>query len=477
MAPFSLHDLYLKLPPALQHAACSVEGWRISRDRYGTGYAAVAADVQERGRWNHERVADYRDRRLREFVKYASRTVSHYRALFRRLRIDAGDIRTLEDLRALPVLTKAEVQADLASFTASTVAPRERRQAHTGGTTGSGLRFTTTVTAEQEQWAVWWRYRGWHGIAPEAWCGVFGGRVIAPADQAGPPFWRYNVPARQVLFSGQHLSERFLPTYIEELRTLQLPWLHGYPSLLALLAGWIVDRGIDLGYEIRHVTTGSETLLPSQAKVIERAFGVRPRQHYGLAEATANLSQCGHGRLHVDEDFAAVELLPVEDSDAVRIVGTNVSNAATPLLRYDSGDLGVPYSADCECGRSGRVLTAIDGRRDDYVVLRDGSRLGRLAMFKDLVNIRETQVYNPAPGEVVFRVVRSDGWTADDQSKLLAEAKARFGDRARVSVEYLERLPRTGRGKLRLVVSDVAPLDAGGSEDDLETGAPVLSQR
>ena len=43
----------------------------------------------------------------------------------------------------------------------------------TSGTTGSGLKFLQTVTMENAQWAVWWRYRyrleyllihGWGGL-------------------------------------------------------------------------------------------------------------------------------------------------------------------------------------------------------------------------------------------------------------------------------------------------------------------------
>ena len=37
----------------------------------------------------------------------------------------------------------------------------------------------------------------------------------------------------------------------------------------------------------------------------------------------------------------------------------------------------------------------------------------------------------------------------------MQEVRKRVGDRARVTVEYAESLPRTANGKLRFVVSDV----------------------
>jgi len=48
-------------------------------------------------------------------------------------------------------------------------------------------------------------------------------------------------------------------------------------------------------YPIRWITVGAENLLPQQADLIEQAFGARPRQHYGMAEAIANSSECERG--------------------------------------------------------------------------------------------------------------------------------------------------------------------------------------
>ena len=157
-----------------------------------------------------------------------------------------------------------------------------------------------------------------------------------PREQMDPPFWRMNLPGRQVVFSGYHMSAKNLPSYCAELRRRQPPWLHGYPSLLTLLAAHLHETGFDLGYQVRWVTIGAESLLPHQAAMIERAFGVKPIQHYGLAEGVANVSECELGSLHVDEDFAAVEFLPLEQTALYRIVGTDFSNPAMPLIRYDS---------------------------------------------------------------------------------------------------------------------------------------------
>jgi phenylacetate-CoA ligase len=205
------------------------------------------------------------------------------------------------------------------------------------------------------------------------------------------------------------------------------------------------------------VTVGAENLLPVQADLIERAFGVRPRQHYGMAEGAANASECPSGRLHVDEDFAFMEFVPVEDATGYRIVGTNLTNRAFPLIRYDVGDIAQISGQTCDCGRPGRIIDAIDGRREDYVVLPSGAMVGRLDhIFKGQTRVREAQVYQPDLSRVVLRVVGAKDFTARDEQALITAARTWLGSQLRIEIERLEALPRTPGGKLRFVLSEVA---------------------
>ena len=456
--------LYGKLPISLQNAICSAEGRRLERQRYGTGYQGVLADARQRT-WSPVAAATaYRDSRLQAFVNHCSRTVPFYRRWFSENSAKPGDIRTLADLSALPVLTKAEVQANIDDFQSDATPRRERVATHTSGSTGAGLQFSTTSSAIREQYAVWWRYRGWHGLEHGVWCGHFGARSVVPASQKAPPYWRYDRPGRRVMFSGYHMSESRLGAYIEELRERRLPWLHGFPSTLALLAAHVVENGIDLGYDVRWVTVGGENLLAAQAEVMARAFGVRPVQHYGLAEAVANISECERGRLHVDEDFAAVEFLPEPTGASHRIVGCNFTNLATPLLRYDAGDVVTIDEGGCDCGRPGRVVAAIDGRQEDYVELANGARVGRMDhVFKDMTNIREAQIVQRRAEELEIRIVRGGRYSESDERELLREMVKRVGEGTIVRIRYADHLERGPGGKLRFVVSEVPASRLGGA--------------
>ncbi|MEP9373751.1 hypothetical protein [Mesorhizobium sp. KR1-2] len=448
--------LYQRLPRPVQNIACSLEGWRIQSSRYTRAFWEELRATEARGGIRHEKSCSVRDNRLQAFVKHAAETTPYYRYLFDKLGLSPNDIRSLNDLQALPVLTKAQVQSEPERFVSNAIPKSRQMGAHTSGTTGSGLCFVTTIEAQRAQWATWWRYWRWHGIQPGTWCGYFGGRSIVPVTQKTPPFWRINYPGRQILFSAYHTSPGNLTYYLDELRRRRPPWLHGYPSQLALIASRVIETGYDLGYKPRWITAGSENLMPHQTAIMERAFGKRPIQHYGMAEAIANISQCEAGSLHVDEDFAAVEFLESEVDGPWRIVGTNFSNQATPLLRYEVGDHAELSNQVCLCGRPGRIVASIDGRKDDYLITRNGAKIGRLAhLFGALVNVREAQIRQSCPGEIEVFVVKSTAYDDRDEDSLRRELAHRLGADMNVIVSYVEKLERTKHGKLRFVVSEI----------------------
>ncbi len=170
-----------------------------------------------------------------------------------------------------------------------------------------------------------------------------------------------------------------------------------------------------------------------------------------------NISECPEGNLHVDEDYAHIEFLPV-DNNSYRIIGTNYTNYAFPLIRYDVGDLAQLEDPEkrCPCGCTGRLVRSIDGRKEDYVLTPDGRRIGRLDhIFKDMVNIKECQIFQEHVERVVFRVVRGKEYTRKNEKMLLHEARTRLGNQIVIDINYVEAIERTSQGKLRFVISKV----------------------
>ena len=446
-----MKKLYDKSPVIIQNLMCSLAGYKINYQRYDNNFKKIFADYVNRGSWSKEALITFRDNRLKSFVRHAFETTEYYPTLFGKLGIHPDDIQSLEDLAHIPILTKSEVKANYDQFISNAVPSSHVVMAHTSGTTGSGLVFPTTKHALHEQWAVWWRYRMQHGISRQMWCGYFGGRPIVPIKQVRQPYWRINFPAKQIMYSAYHINDQTIDAYVDDIVSRKLAWLHGYPSILSLIAGRVLHRGLRKDVNVSVVTTGAENLNDHQKHLISLAFDLQPKQHYGLAEGVANISENAEGDLCVDEDFSAVEFVDFGRGLMKDIVGTNYANLAFPLIRYNTGDQ-VEWTEQNTA--STRFVKSINGRAEDYLVLNNGAKIGRLDhILKDAVRISESQFIQDRAGHAVLQIVPAFNFTKEDEKSLRQEIYSFLGDKITIEIVKVTKIPRTEAGKLKFVIN------------------------
>ena len=185
--------------------------------------------------------------------------------------------------------------------------------------------------------------------------------------------------------------------------------------------------------------------------MIKEAFGVSPRQHYGMAEGVANISENEKGELLIDEDFSVVEFSDPSDFGSRNVIGTNFTNMAFPLLRYDTGD-----QVELQANGEKRIVSSINGRSEDYLVLRNGAKVGRLDhILKDAVNVTESQFVQQTPGFAKLKIVASERFTKNDEKSLQREIDNFLGNEINIDIVTVSKIEKTKSGKLKFVVSDL----------------------
>ncbi|GHV04221.1 capsular polysaccharide biosynthesis protein CapK [Bacteroidia bacterium] len=440
-----LNTIYNSSPIFVQNIFCSIKGYFIQKKRYNSNFHLQLQKFENR---EYEQITC-----LKQFLLNC-KEVPYYQTVFNKYKLDVNAENPYIELKKLPILTKETVKENITNIT-NPYFKGKIYKAKTSGTTGSGLVFSYSTDMENKQWAVWWRYRRWHGIDLNMWCGWFGGRTIISIKQQNPPYWRINKQGKQVMFSAYHLNIDTVEYYYKEIIKRNLTWLHGYPSQLSLLASLIQDKGFDLLLSIKYITFGAENLLLNQREIIQKAFpNATLRQHYGLSEGVANISEDINGDLIVDDDFCYVEFIPVENTspNICRIIGTGFFNEAFPLIRYDTGDI-----AEIEYLPDGKLkILSIDGRKEDFITLPNGVKLGRLDhIFKSLTTIREAQIHQKDLYHIDFKIVKGHGYTINDEHKLWKEIRERINETVSVNINYVDKVERTKSGKLRFVISDI----------------------
>jgi phenylacetate-CoA ligase len=449
----SIKDIYDFFPTSVQNALISIKGFLIYNSRFSKEFHDLFQEVIQNDQMSQQALDLYQKNKFYHFF-YQAKKSPFWNQLLKNHEFKPGDD-PLRILDVLPILSKTDVQRERKNILISEDSGKLVKL-HTSGTTGAGLVLYESKFANSFRWAVWWRYRTRFGIKFDDWSGHFGGRSVVPASQIQPPYWRINYPGKQLLFSAYHLSDRTACYYLDEIKGRKIRWLHGYPSFLALLADYSLLLNYDFKGQIKFITTGAENLLEHQKRSIEKAFGILPVEHYGLAEGTANISQCKYGNLHIDEDYSLVELIPTGNQNEYKLIGTNFLNFNFPLFRYDCGDLVTYTNRTCSCGLIGRVIDSVDGRKEDYLILKDGSKVGRLDhLFKDVLDVKEAQFYQQSVGYATLFIVKNKEYGSKSELLISDEIKKWFDDKLEVEIKYLDSIKRTNNGKLRFVVSNL----------------------
>jgi phenylacetate-CoA ligase len=455
--------LYERLPVFGQNIACTWAGWRRSRARFTPHFHRTLADLERTVSAPLHELHEIQWRRLRRVVEHARAHVPFYASLAPpREGADAGDaIRAT--LAQIAPLEKQTYRNRCEEFLARDRDRRELLRGKTSGTTGTALPLWYTPEALAEEFATFWRGRRAAGADLRDPHLTFNGQTIVPFRQTRPPFWRTNQWNHQKLFSLYHCTPENLRYYVDEIHRSRAVYVQGYPSAMHLVARGMLDAGRALpAGRLRACFTSSESLLAFQRDAIERAFGARVYDRYGVSEFCVSMTQCTLGRLHVDMEFGIVEVeIEEESEDWVRgpLLVTGFANDATPLLRYRVGDVGTRSKQPCPCGRAGDVFLDVDGRIEDYVQTPDGRLVGRLDhVFKEQLDVAEAQVLQETAAALEVLVVRRPEYDAASEQSLLKEFRSRLGDEIGIELRYVDAIAREPNGKFRAVKSAVGRL-------------------
>ena len=465
----ALMRLYNESPAPLRSAVASIRGYYLRGWRYSGETERLVAEAISRESWTEAQWKEWQESRLGFLLLRASKDVPYYRALWAERR-RRGDMRSPEHLEHWPVLEKEEIRRNARAFIADDRSPSRMFHEHTSGTTGKPLDMWFARETVRNWYAVFEaRWRRWHGISRFDRWAILGGQLVTPVAQRTPPFWVWNAGLRQLYMSSYHLSTEFIPLYCEALRRFRVRYVWGYSSSLFALAEGILRLNIT-GVRPVVAVTNAEPLYAHQREVIAAAFGCPVRETYGMTEIAVAAGECAHGTMHLWPEVGCVEILDgataVSAGESGDLVSTGLMNPDMPLIRYRVGDRATRPSSEvaCTCGRLLPALASIEGRSDDVLRTVDGRPVGRLdTIFKGNLPVREAQIIQDGVDHVTILYVPADTYSGEAGRSIVERLRARMGE-IRVTLEPVERIPRSANGKFRAVVNRIpAAARSGGS--------------
>ena len=247
--------------------------------------------------------------------------------------------------------------------------------------------------------------------------------------------------------------------FARRMRTWRPAMYRAYPSAVAGFARFLVESDQTLPSP-RVIETCAEKLLPHQREIVERVFRCPIAEHYSSWEIYSIAYQCPHRGFHVAED-RHVEILtddrPARPGEQGRVAVTSLTQYAMPFIRYLNEDLGILTDSACACGRGLQTLDSITGRITDVLVRSNGKPVYTFCLsmvVQEIGIVREYQIRQKSRQEVTLSLVLSADPTAQYLQSIEAGMKRLLGDEVTVTINRMDRIPRTAAGKLRHVVSD-----------------------
>jgi phenylacetate-CoA ligase len=235
-----------------------------------------------------------------------------------------------------------------------------------------------------------------------------------------------------------------------------------YASVFDAFCTHLVVNGIDsVQCNLKSVIAMSESFSSSTKERVRHYTGLDPVSRYSNVENGIIAQQLpgGNGEFFINEASYLVEVLeldsdtPAEEGRAGRIVITDLFNFRMPMIRYDTGDIGILESRNLY-GRERPVFASIEGRRMDLLYDTSGSLVSSYIITNNMwkyLEIKQYQFVQTAEKEYLFKLNTEEPY--EREKELIAEFSGYFGKDSSISVEYVKEIPLLASGKRRKVMN------------------------
>ncbi len=449
--------VYDVFPSPARSLLASARGWLLTQVRYAPETFAFLKELRAHESWTTGEITAHQTLALWGIVEHARRTVPYYTDYPR------IEIRHPQDLASLPVVARETVRQNHDQFLSSATPARKRIRAGTTGTTGGNLKVAFTEALARANWACLLRQWAWARVeALRPRVSFFGARVV-PVQRSEPPFWIHNLPEHQILFSIFHLSEKTAPEYLAQLRKQAGKILEGFPSVLGILADFVLESGKPI--PMRVIFTSGEPLYPATRIKLEVAFQCQVFDSYGMTEYCGLIHQCAHGQMHLIPEFGYLEILDeggeaVAEGEEGYFVWTGFLNRAMPLIRYRIGDRGRwQHGAACTCGLKFPLVIPTITRESEILRCSDGRLFSPRALnqlLKEAASLRFCQFIHDLPERVIVRAVSGNGHASEEMMLIRTRLQSLLGPAIRVTAEIATAPLVLPGGKIPLIIDHVS---------------------
>lgn len=403
---------------------------------------------------------------LTKLLRHAEAHVPYFGKLFAEAGVRARDVKTVDDMRKIPVLTRPLASSTLAERT-STAPPFPTIKKSTSGSSGNPLVFAYDTGSEYWRQAMKLRGYEWAGYR----IGEPSLHYWGPAPRPLPPWHkRAKVGLDRAIKRETYLdcvtqNEEALRATVATIRKKKPKVILAYAQSGGALARFIVENRLRDWNDI-NVICGAEPLFPNDRAAMREAFGPGVFNTYGCRETMLIATECAeHDGLHVSMENILVEVIVKDEKGVERaakpgevgeLVITDLHNFGAPLIRYVNGDLAMAGDeTTCGCGRKLARISSVEGRVTEALTDGKGGRVSGIYFCTLMVplatSIRRFQAVQHKDKSITLKIVPTAAYS-DDVAKVLQSNVERALPGVPLAIQLVDSIPAAASGKGRPVV-------------------------
>ena len=403
-------------------------------------------------RINEDHGSDYsvrkRKKYLSDLLRHCQQTVPYYRNL--------GITDT--QLENYPVTNKNMIKAASVSFRSDKYVGKKTYEASTSGSTGTP--FTVLHNPDKKRRHTADVRFFWESVGHAYGTRFFYLRIWTNQNKKSKIVQkRQNIVPVDVF----KLDDKSIQAFLEEVSSTNSPKsILGYASVLDSIVKYIQRLPMDMSNaNVISIIAMSESLDIPTKNALNDYFDCPVVSRYANTECGMLAQQTSKFKDDFLANFASyhIEILdlqtntPLEEGKMGRIVVTDLFNWAMPMIRYDTGDLGILEKSKHN-GKTHYVFKKVEGRKMDTIYNTKGEPISSFTITNNMwkyIELSQYQFVQILKKEYIFKLNALEKFSREQE--LIEEFTGYLGKDASIKVEYVDEIPLLSSGKRKKVLN------------------------
>lgn len=412
-----------------------------------------------------EEIINYQNRRLIDLVWYFYQNSVFFKSKMSSENIHPYNIKSIEDLKLIPILTKEEIKLNFSKNLLSI------KKSHfnlllisTSGSTGNPMSLYANSEQLKVRWANTFRGWTWTGWTPSKKQARLWHQTIGMSTSQIIREYIDNLFFNRIFIPAYKINEKNIIKYINKLKKHKPYLIDGYAESFNFLLNYIRKYKIK-NLEVNSIISSAQE-MPEKLKLdLENVLGAKIYDKYGAREFSGIAYESKNHQGHlISEDSYIVEILknskPVNEGQIGELFITDLNNFVTPMIRYQIGDLATAPINQFTLNNEIKFKTIgeIKGRTKAIILCDNNTWVPGTFFahfFKEYSEIIDGyQIIQNNIHELELKLVKKISTKESQIIKMISDLRKTIG-KIKLNITYVENIEMTKTGKVMGAISNV----------------------